>query len=40
MQDDILFEFFTPLQALTFAARLKLSTSKEAQDDRVQTLLT
>jgi ABC-type multidrug transport system ATPase subunit len=24
MQDDVLFEFFTPRQAITFAARLKL----------------
>jgi ABC-type multidrug transport system ATPase subunit len=27
MQDDVLFEHFTPREALTFAARLKLKTS-------------
>lgn len=35
MQDDILFEFFTVKEALTFAARLRLSTSEEEQDRRV-----
>jgi ABC-type multidrug transport system ATPase subunit len=40
MQDDILFEFFTPLQALTFAARLKLTWPIEKQDARVDKLLT
>jgi ABC-type multidrug transport system ATPase subunit len=29
MQDDILFAYFTPKEALTFAARLKLHTSFE-----------
>jgi ABC-type multidrug transport system ATPase subunit len=27
MQDDVLFQHFTPKEALTFAARLKLGTS-------------
>ena len=29
MQDDVLFEYFTPKEAITFAARLKLSISKK-----------
>ena len=29
MQDDVLFNFFTPKEALTFAARLKLKKSKK-----------
>jgi ABC-type multidrug transport system ATPase subunit len=29
MQDDILYEFFTPKEALTFAARLKLKGTEE-----------
>jgi ABC-type multidrug transport system ATPase subunit len=29
MQDDILFQYYTPKEALTFAARLKLRTSFE-----------
>ena len=32
MQDDILFHYFTPREALTFAARLKLRISFEEQD--------
>lgn len=32
MQDDILFSHFTCLEALTFSARLKLTTSHEEQD--------
>jgi ABC-type multidrug transport system ATPase subunit len=41
MQDDILFEFLTVREALTFAARLRLSSmSIEEQDQRVQKLLT
>jgi ABC-type multidrug transport system ATPase subunit len=29
MQDDILFDAFTPTEALTFAARLRLNISRE-----------
>jgi ABC-type multidrug transport system ATPase subunit len=29
MQDDVLFMYFTPKEALTFAARLKLKLSKK-----------
>jgi len=29
MQDDALFSFFTPKEAITFAARLKLSMPKK-----------
>ena len=39
MQDDILFPMFSPRQALTFAARLKLKASIKEQDDRVEELL-
>jgi ABC-type multidrug transport system ATPase subunit len=40
MQDDVLFKSFTPREALTFAARLKLShMSVEDQDLRVLELL-
>jgi ABC-type multidrug transport system ATPase subunit len=39
MQDDILYEFFTPREALTFAARLKLKGSIEFQDQRVLEVL-
>ena len=40
MQDDILFKVFTPREALTFAARLKLtSMTEEEQDIRVNELL-
>jgi ABC-type multidrug transport system ATPase subunit len=40
MQDDVLFKVFTPREALTFAARLKLTTlSEEEQDSRVNELL-
>jgi ABC-type multidrug transport system ATPase subunit len=39
MQDDILFESFTVKEALTFAARLKLSFSRDMQDDRIAVLL-
>jgi len=36
MQDDILFEYLTVKEALTFAARLRLPQfSKEEQDKRV-----
>ena len=40
MQDDQLFSFFTPKEALTFAARLKLyKVSKKEQDERIEKLL-
>jgi ABC-type multidrug transport system ATPase subunit len=40
MQDEIFFEFLTVKEALTFAARLRLSNmSIEDQDKRVQKLL-
>eukprot|EP00347_Sterkiella_histriomuscorum_P020475 403337662 len=40
MQDDILFQYYTPRQALRFAARLKLNNiSIEEQDERVETLI-
>jgi ABC-type multidrug transport system ATPase subunit len=32
MQDDILFQSFTPREALAFAARLKLGGSEEFQN--------
>lgn len=40
MQDDVLFKSFTPKEALTFAARLKLTNmSEEDQDRRVMDLI-
>jgi ABC-type multidrug transport system ATPase subunit len=39
MQDDLLFEYFTVKEALTFAARLRLTITEEEQDKRVQDLL-
>ena len=39
MQDDVLYASFTPEEALTFAARLKLGGSEADQDERVQELL-
>ena len=39
MQDDVLFMFYTPRQALRFAARMKLKTSIKEQDERVEELL-
>jgi ABC-type multidrug transport system ATPase subunit len=39
MQDDIIFEYFTVKEALIFAARLKLTISKEQQDIRVAKLI-
>ena len=39
MQDDIIFEYFTVKEALTFAARLKLKITKEQQDIRVAKLI-
>lgn len=38
-QDDVLYRFFSPREALTFAARLKLPGNKQAQDHRVKELL-
>ena len=39
MQDDAVYAYFTVKEALTFAARLKLSFSIEEQDARVETLI-
>jgi ABC-type multidrug transport system ATPase subunit len=39
MQDDVIFEYFTVREALTFAARLKLSLSIEEQDAKVCELI-
>ena len=40
MQDDILFEWFTPREALHFAIRLKQKNlSKKEQEDKVEELL-
>lgn len=39
MQDDILFSHFTVLEALTFAARLKLKSPPDEQDKLVQTII-
>lgn len=39
MQDDILFGYFTVKEALTFAARLKLTVDVEEQDRRVEQLI-
>jgi ABC-type multidrug transport system ATPase subunit len=39
MQDDILFKLFTPREALTFAATLKLAKSKEEINRRVNVLI-
>ena len=35
MQDDVLFGYFTVEEALTFAARLRLSIPQAEQDERV-----
>lgn len=40
MQDDVLFGVFTVVEALTFAARLKLRIPDEEQDKVVQNLIT
>jgi ABC-type multidrug transport system ATPase subunit len=39
MQDDVLFTYFSPRQALHFAARLKLSIPFDKQDRKVEQLL-
>jgi ABC-type multidrug transport system ATPase subunit len=40
MQDDILYEHFTPKEALTFAANLKLANLTQKQrDDKVEELI-
>lgn len=39
MQDDILFSFFTVKEALTFSARLRLTTPIAEQDKLVDELL-
>ena len=39
MQDDILYEFFTPREAIRFAARLKLNIPHKEQDQRVADLV-
>eukprot|EP00347_Sterkiella_histriomuscorum_P019137 403342807 len=39
MQDDILYQYFTPREAITFAARMKLDLKREEQDSRVNELI-
>lgn len=40
MQDDILYEFFTPREALMFSADLKLAhISREEREKRVEQLI-
>ena len=39
MQDDILFEYFTVKEALTFAATLKLRLTEEERDERVREVI-
>ncbi len=39
MQDDVLFSYFSPREALTFAARLRLKCSEQEQDSRVEALI-
>lgn len=39
MQDDVLFQCFTPREALKFAARLKLGGNEAFQDKRVEEIL-
>lgn len=39
MQDDILLSHFTVIEALTFAARLKLKSTYEVQDKLIQNLI-
>jgi ABC-type multidrug transport system ATPase subunit len=38
-QDDKLFEFFTPREAITFAARLKLKDPVGEQDQKVNQII-
>lgn len=35
MQDDVLYQYFTVREALTFAARLKLKIPEEQQEERI-----
>ena len=39
MQDDILFTYFTVKESLRFAARLRLSSSFEEQDEKIDQLI-
>ena len=39
MQDDILFKYFTPREAIRFAAKLKLDKSDKEIDELVERLL-
>jgi ABC-type multidrug transport system ATPase subunit len=39
MQDDVLFEYFTPREALLFAAKLKLNIPEQERRERVEELL-
>jgi ABC-type multidrug transport system ATPase subunit len=40
MQDDILYQHFTPWEALTFAANLKLGNqSEEEKTKRIESLI-
>ncbi|CDW72976.1 abc transporter family protein [Stylonychia lemnae] len=39
MQDDLLFQFFTPREALLFAARMRLKLSIKEQEARVDSLI-
>ena len=40
MQDDVLYQHFTPREALTFAANLKLSNlTDEEKNSRIETLI-
>ena len=39
MQDDVIFQYFTVKEALTFSARLKLTIPEAEQDKRVMQLI-
>lgn len=39
MQDDMVFRFFTPKEAIKFAARLKLTIPKDEQKMRIRKLI-